>query len=69
MNKNIYAWTAPGVNYPAFVSINETDKGVVMSIREEGRMHVLAIPLSDEELSRISVSIESYLAQAHGRDE
>jgi hypothetical protein len=34
--KNLAAWTAPGGNYPPYISINEDEKGsVLISVREK----------------------------------
>ena len=31
--RNIFAWTAPGANYPAFVSINDRDGKITLDAR------------------------------------
>jgi hypothetical protein len=38
MNHNIFAWTAPGADYPEFVSINERDGKVIVAVRGPKRL-------------------------------
>ncbi len=33
MHRNIFAWTAPGANYPAFVSINDRHGTITLDAR------------------------------------
>ncbi len=34
MKENLYAYTAPGCEYPGYVSINRTEAGIEVSVRE-----------------------------------
>jgi hypothetical protein len=38
MNRNIFAWTAPGADYPEFVSINERDGKFIVTVRGPKRL-------------------------------
>lgn len=57
MKQNLYAYTAPGCEYPGYVSINRTESGIEVSVREapalvdgvarEGRTVRFTVPESE----------------------
>lgn len=66
MHKNIFAYTAPGCSFPAFVSVNKReDRDVVLTVRAGAKQdglvpgHTVDVSLPPEEIPRL---IEGLLA-------
>lgn len=70
MQKNIAAYTAPGSNYPEYVSINERNGEVVLTARGPGgdpSAPTVDVPLPRAELVKLSAEIDKYLAATDKR--
>lgn len=63
MSKNIFAYTAPGSDYPEFLSINETDGKVSISARGTKPSGTIGIPFSVEQLSALRDALTTYLGE------
>lgn len=61
--ENIFAYTVPTTSLPAYVSLNEREGVVELSVRTSGQPNASVINLSDEELERLSNNIRDYLTQ------
>lgn len=59
MVRNVFAYTAPGADFPAYVSINLVNDKIVLTARDKG-----AVNLADVELPREKIAdlIQSLLA-------
>jgi hypothetical protein len=63
MHRNIFAWTAPGANYPAFVSINQQADGTFtldarQPVQADGSCGVtISIPLPLRELAEMAKAL------------
>ena len=72
MQKNIAAYTAPGSNYPEYISINERNGLVVLSARGPGGdpyARTVDVPLPRRALVMLSAEIDKYLAATDRRSE
>jgi hypothetical protein len=71
--KNIYAYTGTSKKdeyYPEFISVNENDEGITISIRSKCRMNEIegylvegnqaTISLTKDQLTALSESIQNY---------
>lgn len=57
MQKNIYAYTAPGADLPDYVSVNEQSNGeVVLTVRSK---QTVSVTMSADEFRRMSDAIET----------
>lgn len=63
---NIFASTATSGQQPPYVSINERDDVVTMSVRGATSPHVSYIALTDAELAKMAASINAYLNAKQG---
>lgn len=53
MNKNIFAFTGAGINYPGFLSINEEDGKTSFSVRTDGNPNASIVYLPKEKLAEL----------------
>jgi hypothetical protein len=66
LHKNLFAYTAPGSNFPAFVSLNQReDRDLVLTVRAGAKLdglvpgHTVDVSLPSEEVAKL---IEGLLA-------
>jgi len=66
--KNVFAWTAPGCNYPEYLNISEYDGSIVVSMRTKGEaINVWELEIPREELPKLRDALTEYLdAQDQG---
>lgn len=64
MSKNIFAYTAPGSDYPEFLSINETDGKISISGRGTKPSETIGIPFPVEQLAALRDALTAYLGKA-----
>lgn len=66
--KNVFSWTAPGCNYPEYLSINEYDGSIIVSMRNKGEaINVWELEIPREELPKLRDALTEYLdAQDQG---
>jgi hypothetical protein len=66
MSANIFAYTAPGCNYPEYISVNEDDeKNVTITVREArqsdgGCGHTVCVMLTQEQFKIFSKQLTSF---------
>lgn len=64
MQHNIHAYTEPGSDYPAYISINRDDAGrhtVTVRSRGDGGRNMAVIELSPEQLEQLSSDVAADL--------
>lgn len=67
MNRNIYAYTAPGANFPEFISINDNDGKVEVTVRGpsgDAQAPTVLAELPEAELPKLIEALQEY----NGRD-
>jgi 3-dehydroquinate dehydratase len=61
--RNIFAHTEPGASFPAYVSLNDVDGEVLLTVRTrgEGGRNVGCAALTVEQLEELATAIDNYL--------
>lgn len=69
MANNLFAYTAPGADFPEYVSINETDGKVVLTARGQGVSGGIAsVTLSERDLGEMAKALSNWLINHPGLD-
>lgn len=58
MDKNVYAYTAPGAAMPAYISVNRVDASYAVTVRSAGGA-VATIELSREQAAGLGASLHA----------
>lgn len=70
MQRNIFAYTAPGADFPEYVSINEHNGKIVLTARSKGATNLVDLDLPRGELLKLLDALRSELTppmmKAHG---
>lgn len=57
MQRNIFAYTAPGADFPEYVSINERNGKIVLTARDRGAANLADVELPREKIADLIQSL------------